>query len=67
MAWLFASVIMVCATSLYALRMSYELENTRMVEHNTQLLTDELEKKIQMIDELKPKMEMLLLKNGFGR
>jgi len=59
--------LIACVTILVALQMIHEHERAEWKQDNVVRISETLEKKISEMDDLKQKMEMLLIRSGLGR
>jgi len=61
------TMLIFCGSFLYAQFSHYRFKNSERTHKDVQKISETLEAKIKSMDEMKTKMESLLLKNGFGR
>lgn len=64
---IFLSVCVVCAAFLYWAVLNNKFEESRRKHVDTNHLAENLEAKLKSMDELKAKIDLVLIKNGFGR
>jgi hypothetical protein len=64
---LLGSVLILAFTALTALKEFHEFERGKWIQTDHAQLSQELSEKLKAMDDLKAKMESLLIKNGFGR
>jgi len=60
-------VFIICLTLLIGLNTYIHYIEDNRVHKDNGVISKQLEDRIKAMDDLKAKMEMLLLKNGFGR
>lgn len=60
-------VFLICATAIYVFERSHKMSLEARKHQDASKLSISLEAKLKTMDELKAKMESLLIKNGLGR
>lgn len=65
--FMFASIAFICLSAIYAQQVHHAFKDGEREHKDVLKLSELLEKRLASMEELKGRMESLLLKNGFGR
>ena len=63
----FVVVVLVCGTAVFRDVLRYDFLETRRKHMNTTHLAEHLEAKLSDMEDLKVKLNLVLIKNGLGR